>query len=348
MTKKQRVIATINGEKTDYLPFHSDMTSAVRKKLARHYNIRPEAVEDKINNHIVYCSYRSSNNSDKAKKLNLSEGLYFDEFGILWNNENQKNIGDVGILSHPVKDLDFKDYIWPNEDSPGRFDGIEEQIKPNADKFITLGLSGLFDTAWRVTGMEDALAAMADSDSTVINHMLDNSLAFLIGIVRQIPPGLMDSVRFVEDWGCQRGLMMGIHNWRKHLKPRLKELYGEVHKKGLYVHSHSCGDNSELYGDLIEMGVNISDPLQPEVMDIEKIKQRFGNDITFMGGLPCQSLIVTGNAGEVYNVTKKTCELLKKGGRYILGGAGAFSADTPVENILAIVDFYEELTNTRQ
>lgn len=344
MTKKQRVIATIKGEETDYLPFHSDMTSVVREKLAEYYKIGIKDVYNKIDNHITYCSYKTfAYHKVLENKIKLDKELSIDEFGILWDSKSQKNIGDWGMVDHPVRNFDFSNYVWPNGEEPGRFDDIEQQVMHDTDNFITLGLSGLFDTAWHLTGIEDMLMAMADSDTSVINYVLDHSLNFLVGVIRQIPKGAIDSVRFVEDWGSQHGLIMGIQNWRKYLKPRLKELYAEVHEKGLFVHSHSCGDNSELYGDLIEIKVNISDPLQPEVMDIGKVKERFGHDITFMGGLPCQSIIPMGSPNEVYDITKKTYEVLAKGGHYILGGAGAFSTETPVDNIIAIVNFYNEI-----
>jgi uroporphyrinogen decarboxylase len=304
-------------------------------------------VEDKIDNHIHSMNYLlPADTRGKTKnEESVDTGFVVDEFGITWNNERYKNIGDWGMVSHPIKDLDFKGYIWPNGEAPGRFDGIDKEVKLHSNTFNTLAMIGLFDTAWHLTGISDTLMAMADPDPSVINYLLDNSLKYLVDVIRQIPSGLFESVRFLEDWGSQFGLMMGIHNWRKHLKPRLRELYAEVHAKGLYVHSHSCGDNTDVFGDLIELKADISDPLQPEVMDIGKIKEQYGNEITLMGGLPCQSIIPQSSPQEVYEITQKTYELLSKGGRYIFGTAGAFPTETPEENVLAIMDFYNTVKN---
>jgi uroporphyrinogen decarboxylase len=357
MTQRERIIETIEGRKTDYVPFHSDLTFVSLKKLANHFGVAMEEVEDRIDNHIHYINFLPSREFKEKAVLSKrhdsgtfssegildSSGNIVDEFGVSWDNEQYLNTGDWGMVDHPVKNLDFKGYIWPNGSAAGRFDGIESIINLRHGAFKTLIMTGLFDTAWHVTGFEGALMAMADPDPSVINYMLNSSLEFLVGVIQQIPGGLFDAVRLLEDWGSQKGLVMGLHNWRKHLKPRLRELYEEIHLKGLYVHSHSCGDNTDLFADLIELKADISDPLQPEVMDIKQIKDRFGYQITFMGGLPCQSAIPSGTPAEVYEVTSKIYEILSENGHYILGGAGSFPTETPVENILAIVNFYEKL-----
>jgi uroporphyrinogen decarboxylase len=204
-------------------------------------------------------------------------------------------------------------------------------------------MTGLFDSAWHVTGLQDCLVAMADSDSSTIEFMLDNALQFLCGVIGQVPDGLFDGVRFLEDWGVQQGLLMGVSRWRRFLKPRLRELYEVAKAKNLFVHSHSCGDNFEIFPDMIELGVDISDPVQPETMDIREVKRRYGSELTLMGGLPCQSTLPLGTVADVERVTEEALEILGTGGKYILGGAGSFPTETPVENIDAIIRVYDRV-----
>lgn len=355
MMKRDRVRATIKGGAVDHIPIHSDLTYVTMEKLAKYYEVNIDDVEDSIVNHLHYVNFLAPREFREKTEKQVAhdsgtfsaegsmdgEGRIIDEFGVLWDNEEAKHAGDWGMVDHPVKNLDFTGYEWPKGNAEGRFDGIESVVKSHPDRFQTLIMTGMFDTAWHVTGFEDGLMAMADPDPGIINMMLNKSLEFLMGVIEQIPEGLFDSVRFIEDWGIQHGLLMGEKLWRKFLKPRLRELYAVVKQRGLFVHSHSCGDNSAVFPDLIEIGVDISDPLQPEVMDIEAVKNKYGRDITFMGGLPCQSILPLGTPEEVYEITKKTFRTMNRGGHYILGGAGSFPTETPVENIDAIVRFYK-------
>ena len=354
MTKRERVIRTIQGKPCDVFPHHSDLTYATMEKLSVYYQVPVAAVEDRIGNHLHYINYSPPMADDQfsgkmtdsgtfsAGGKSDNRGYVMDEWGVTWDNLGHREIGDWGMIDHPVKDLDFTGYVFPKGNIPGRFRNLEEDLKKRPGSFKTLIMVGLLDSAAHVTGLQDCLLAMADSDRTVINHLLDNTLEFMLGVLEAVPEGAFDGVRFVEDWGVQKGLLMGIDNWRRHLKPRLERLYQAARDKGLYIHSHSCGDNFELYPEMVELGIDISDPVQPEVMDIQKVKDQFGKSLTFMGALPCQSLLPLGTPEEVREITEKTISIMTPGGRYILGGAGSFPTETPVENIDAIVEVYRE------
>ena len=215
-------------------------------------------------------------------------------------------------------------------------------VANNPDRFNVLSMIGLFDTAWHLTSLQDLLMGMALEDKTFVNKMLDWALEFNIGVIEQMP-SFIDGVRFMEDWGQQKGLMMGLDNWKKYLKPRLKKMYAAVKKKGCAVMSHSCGDNTELFPHLIEMGVDISDPLQPEVMDVAHIKAAYGKDIVLFGGLGCQSTIPNGTPEAVVKEASERLGILGKGGKYILGSSGSIPTETPVENVVALFEFCKSL-----
>jgi uroporphyrinogen decarboxylase len=353
MTKRERVINTIAGRPCDVLPHHSDLTYASMLKLSAYYGVPLADVEDRIGNHLQYINYEPPGDGsmdDQASKTDSgtfsaggqsdTSGHVIDEWGVTWDNKGHQEIGDWGLIDHPVRNFDFSRYTWPDGCAGGRFRHAAAEAARRPDAFHTLLMTGLFDSAWHVTGLEDCLAAMADPDSANIDYLLDRTLAFLVGVVEQVPDGLFDGVRFLEDWGIQKGLLTGAERWRRHLKPRLRELYQTAKNKGLYVHSHSCGDNLELFPDMIELGVDISDPVQPESMDIRTVKERFGSSLTLMGGLPCQSILPLGTPAEVSRITRRTLEIMGQGGHYILGGAGSFPTETPPANIDAIVEVY--------
>jgi len=355
MTKKERIIALINSKKTDVQPYHCNLTLKIKRKLADYYKINMNDVETHIGNHLYYVSFSTPENK-KIKSANehigatykfnlekINDNRFVDEFGVSWKTgDDAWEVGDWAMIDHPIKNMDLSGYNFPDGTAKGRFNNIEQILKSNNERFVVLLMVGLFDTAWHLTGIQDLLMAMAMDDNNFINKMLDWALEFNIGVIEQMPEQI-DAVRFMEDWGQQQGLLMGIKNWKKYIKPRLKEMYAAVKKKGAFVMSHSCGDITELYPHLIELGVDISDPTQPEVMDLHYIKKEYGNDIVLFGGLGCQSTIPKGSPEDVVNEAMQRLELLGKGGKYLIGSSGSIPTETPVENVVALYNFFHNI-----
>jgi uroporphyrinogen decarboxylase len=355
MNCKQRIKQLIGGGVPDSLPYHCNLTRKIKHNLAVRYSIDPETVEQYLGNHLLYLSFKEPLGSELAdtkqpdienhvggtysfKLKKTQEGRLVDEFGIVWDNESAYETGDWGMVDHPVKNMEIGSYRFPDGRAPGRFRDVEKVIQANPGRFNVLLMIGLFDTAWHVCGIQDLLMGMALDDKRFVNRMLDLALEFNVGIVEQMPP-CFDGVRFMEDWGQQKGLLMGVDNWRRFIKPRLKEMYGAVKKRDCAVMSHSCGDISELFPDLIELGVDVSDPLQPEVMDLSSIKKEYGRDIVLFGGLGCQSTLPLGTPDEVVAEARERWQLLGQDGGYILGSAGSIPTDVPIENVVALFDY---------
>ena len=107
--------------------------------------------------------------------------------------------------------------------------------------------------------------------------------------------------------------------------------------------SHSCGDNTVIIPELIELGVDISDPAQPEAMDLKFLKKEYGKDIVFFGGLGSQSTIPRGTPEEVVKEAEGTMEYMWEGGKYILGPAGSIPTEAPIENVAALIEYYKNI-----
>jgi len=359
LTEKQRILALIDGKKTDICPYHFDLTLKIKHKIAAYYGIQDEEVEKFIGNHLLYLGFKAPEieeaweaAGDSVEKHEsgtitfdlekVDKNTFVDEFGVTWNNTDTYETGDWGMVGHPVKNMDLSNYTFPDGRAPGRFRGVEEIIKQNPNRFNVLLMTGILDTAWHVTGIQDLLTGMALEDKHFINTMLDAALDFNLGVIEQVPSGF-DGIRFLEDWAGQEGLFMGLKNWRTYLKPRLKIMYAETKKKGLAVMSHSDGNITEVFPDLIEMGVDISDPTQPEVMDLAFIKKEYGKDIVLFGGLGCQSTIPLGTPEDVVREARERLELLGAGGKYLLGPSGSIPTDAPIENVAALIEFCKGL-----
>ena len=252
MTNKERITAVINGKIPDKTPYFIEPTKKGKMKLAKHYDIPVEYLEGVMGNDMLYLGFSPPEDFVPEK---LGKGLIKDEFGVTWDIENTGDIGDWGMVDHPVRDMTLDGYAFPKAEGGGRFKEAEKIVRQNPGKFNLLQMLGIFEIPCRFAGMEDVMVSMA-VEETFANKCFDMALEFNLGILNQLPD-YIDGVRFIEDWGDQRGLMMGANYWRKYLKPRLKIMYSECRKKGRAVSIHSCGNITELFPDLIEMGVDI-------------------------------------------------------------------------------------------
>jgi uroporphyrinogen decarboxylase len=192
--------------------------------------------------------------------------------------------------------------------------------------------------------MEELLAGMI-TNSQFVNRLLDRLTEYFVGVVDylgQFPE--LDCIYYGDDWGQQQGLIMGPVQWRRYIKPRLKIIHKHIKSIGKYIYIHSCGDIREILPDMIELGIDLYDPFQPEALDIFELKRVYGKDIAFLGGISLQKTLPFGTPDEVRLETRRNCEMLSKNGGYIAAPAHAVTRDVPCENIHAM---YDELKNQK-
>ncbi len=334
-SKREIVIDTLMGKSTEEIPYSFDLTQLVKEKLAKYYHVQPDEVAETIGDYLKYVYTGTADGFDTEEQ----NGYLRDEFGVLWNKgEQTREMGDWGgIAGSPLKEPTLEGYQFPDPFAKGRYDPVIQESARAGGRFVTLHLDGLFDVAWHIRGFEQLMMDFA-CEEEFVTKLLDRSLEYNLGMI-EAAPSCVDGIRFGEDWGQQKGLLMGGKYWRKFLKPRLKEMYAAAAKRGFHVLIHSCGDITELFPDLIEMGVEAVNPIQLEVMDLTYIKREYGSYVTLYGGLGCQSTIPLQKPADVLREAEERLKLLSKGGRYIFGPSGAIPTEAPLENVVALTEF---------
>ena len=145
-------------------------------------------------------------------------------------------------------------------------------------------------------------------------------------------------MHFGDDWGQQTGLIMGPELWHQFIHPRVRQMYQAVKAQKKFVSIHSCGKVQEVFPDLIEAGLDMFNPFQPEVMDPVAMKKQFGRRLVFFGGISTQRLLPFGTVAQVKKEVRELLKVVGEQGGYIAAPAHDIPGDAKPENIAAMLD----------
>ena len=258
-----------------------------------------------------------------------------DEFGVVWSTNHIDRGSPIGpALPEP----DLAKYKSPDPATDYRFDGLDDWCSRNSENYTVLWAGDLWERATFMRGMENILLDLAVNPEFVeqlLRGLTDHILRTMEILFDRC---VFDCIAVSDDYGMQKSLVMSPQSWRQFIKPRLTEIYSLAHKHGRTVFHHSCGNNYPIIPDLIEIGLDILHPIQPETMDILQLKREFGRDLTFCGGLPTQDLLPNGRPQQIRDEVIRLKNQMGRGGGYILETGITIQADVPLENVLALID----------
>jgi uroporphyrinogen decarboxylase len=264
-----------------------------------------------------------------------------DAYGGIW----RQDVRPWHLEKPPLAEPSFAGYTFPEPESFFRPEWKEQARKTcaaNKNSFLVGNLGwGLFERSWNLRGFENVLVdSMTEPDffAEVLDRLMHLYLAF-VEYTADLP---IDGILFGDDWGDQRGVILGPDRWRTFLKPRWARIYRAVHARGKIVMSHSCGSVADIIPDLIEIGLDVLESVQPEAagMNPYELKKKFGNKITFWGCLGSQSTIPRGTPAEIRAEVRRLKKEMSRGGGYILAPAKPLQPETPTENAAAVVEAF--------
>ena len=336
MNSKERVQAMLRREPMDRVPIFMWFHPETARMLAHCLEIPLHLLDEALGNDV---KQRWLGNNHAMEGVSLApDETRRDEWGILWRREGEFN----QIAESPLAgaaETEIAAYTFP-----AGIDALVENLnalRPFAGEFfIGADVSPCaFELYNRIRGMEEALLDIALYPETV-RVFFDKSTRFTLELIdRACRTGLPDWIWLGDDVGGQRNLLFHPQSWRELVRPGLAELARRSHQYGMPVAYHSCGAIHAIIGDLIELGIDVLNPLQCSCPEMESVRlhREFGAELTFMGGVDTQRLLPCGEAAEVYDKTAELIDtMLADHGSYILAASHTVPPETPLDNIFAM------------
>ena len=351
MTSKERVLAAINHRQPDRIPIDLRFVPEAMQKLKDKLGLGEKEIWEWIGQDVVIVRPKYLQPASEKRytdpTIEISkEGYHLDIYRIPFRevkNEFQTSLEPVD--QPPLRDCrtldDLAAFPWPTTES-WDYSGIAPQLEENKDKASWPRSRGCFLTAQMMRGMDTFLTDLA-LDEEFACGLLDHIMDFVMDDARRTLEAGRGKYTFCEyndDVATQRGMLISPEMWRKLIKPRMAAFCDLVHSYGAKVKRHCCGSVYAIIPDLIEVGVDILNPIQPLATNMNpfRLKEEFGDKLCFHGGIDIQELLPKASAQEVRRQVRKMIDIVGKGGGYILAGSHTIQADANVDNIIAMVE----------
>jgi uroporphyrinogen decarboxylase len=175
-----------------------------------------------------------------------------------------------------------------------------------------------------------------------IEALIDRTMGWSVAIGKQLVELGVDGIWTGDDFGAQNGMMISPDMWRRIFKPRMAEVFQEFRSVNpdVMVMYHCDGAIAPILDDLIEIGLDVFNPVQPGVPGHEpsELKAKFGDRLSFWGAIDQQQLLPNGTPEQIDADVKAKIEALGPGGGYMVAPAHILQGDTPLENVEALID----------
>jgi uroporphyrinogen decarboxylase len=273
-----------------------------------------------------------------------------DEWGVGWQGQPYSTPFGSGyypeMVRYPLADDDaIASYVPPDPTMPELYDDAARVIAEFRDEYWIVGVTQctIWETAWALRGLERLLMDLLE-DPDLADAILDIPYRYhLVAAERLVALGV-DMLWTGDDIGAQYGMLMAPATWRRFLKPRMAEFISRIKRidPGVKIAYHSDGNVSEVIPDLIEIGIDVLNPVQPACMDPARLKRKYGDHLLFWGSIDEQHTLPFGTPDDVRAEILTRLTTIGRGGGLILGPTHHVQLDTPMENFWAMVDTIRE------
>ncbi len=340
MTPRERWLAVLRRERPDRVPMDYWATGEATAKLIRHLGVStPDEAFSLLHIDAPYTL------SGRYIGPDIPEGE--NEFGCRYTQVDYGTGAYAEITYHPLARFQSLDelrseYRWPEADW-WTYDHIPEEVERAGDRPIRGGGSEIFLAYCMLRGQEQAFMDLVENPE-MVHYCLDNLIHLAYESTRRILEAARGAVMIsyvAEDLGSQESLMFSPSQIRTFLLPRMRLMADLVHRHGAWVFTHSDGAIRAVIPDLLDMGMDVLNPVQWRCRGMERdaLKRDFGDRLIFHGAVDNQQTLAFGSVSDVRQEVADNLRILGAGGGYIIAPCHNIQAVSPPENIVAM---YEE------
>ncbi|MDP7396285.1 MAG: uroporphyrinogen decarboxylase family protein [Lentisphaeria bacterium] len=337
MTPREIVIRTIEFRDPPRIPL-AFWNFEIGDADLSHTPVLADAVQGAFDD--IHCvSYAAADGGPITR--NIEGRGRVDEWGVTWIEGRAAN--------PPIETWDeWKSYPFPDAHAPSRFAGVDASINANRQLYL-LGLiwNTTFERMWMLRGFENLLVDPYEN-RRMFFELRDRYLEFSLAILDRWLETEVDSIYYGDDLGTQIGLVMSPEMWRQLYLPMYRELFGRARAAGKHVFFHSCGDVTPIIPDMLDCGLNVLNPVQPQAMDVRAILREFGKDLVVWGATDLQNLLSRGTPGDIEKEIEDVVSLCWRSGGYIGGTAQGSAPGTPLANIETFCRTFTRLSRAGQ
>lgn len=269
------------------------------------------------------------------------EGSWFNRLGVLCIPTGHFHFHrEVAPLRNAQSVADLEAFpFWDLSDHTDEAMERDVRAAREAGRVSFCALGDIYEAAWQMRGYEDFLADMILAPE-MCEYLLDRMTAMWIDLARKAARAGVDLLTSGDDVASQQTLMFPIDMWRHFIKSRWEKVYAAAReeKPDIQVKYHSDGNIGAIVPELIDIGVTILNPVQPECMDVDRLKREYGRHLVFDGTIGTQTTLPFGTPAEVRSVVRERWRTVGADGALILAPTHVVEPEVPLENLLAFLE----------
>jgi len=357
MTPRERMIATLNHEKPDQVPIQVGVRDELMDRMKAHYGVATEREVEAILGADMYRGVgvrtlwpeweKRINGELSGPFGHIGRTVLHDErtFEDCWGVVEQ--VGSDGKYLQWIdgpfsKTDDLDSFDWPTEDRIVDDPELPAKVRKLKDAgYWVTGSSGRhpFKQSWRMRGFENFLCDYIANPEWV-EAIYDRIVRYNVAVCRRMAAAGVDMLEYWGDVAMQERMIVPPDQWRRLDKPAWKRIIAETRKVNpdITFFFHSDGDITPIIDDIIEVGFDIINPMQPECVNPGLIKAKWGDRVVLDGGGSVQRTLPRGTLDDVRREVEFLMKCCAYNGGYIFRASNCVEYDVPLENVLA---FYE-------
>ncbi|MCO6450561.1 MAG: hypothetical protein J5I90_07195 [Caldilineales bacterium] len=351
MKPRDRVAMALHHERPDRCPMQVSFTPEFAARLRADMEIQGKKVHNPHGGGNTYELERALGEDmlltsvGWANSYYMDDKPYVDEWGIAWAPQPYETAFGRGhyteIVSHPLADADaIASYRPPDPTRPELYVDSDRMIRQFGDEYWIVGVTvtTIFETAWALRGLTQMMLDMIDGPD-LANVLLDIPYHYHLAAAKKLVELGVDMIWTGDDVGSQRGMLISPEMWREFLKPRMANFIAELKaiNPNVKLAYHSDGDIRPIIPELIEIGVDVLNPIQPASMDPGEIKRKYGKKLCFWGTIDEQHTLPFGSPDDVCREVAERLQTVGHDGGLILAPTHHVQLDTPLENFWAMI-----------